>query len=365
MNPWTEGQVRGLEEFYGISLPQACIGFLRDDFGVLVNLKSEDANLVLDYESLKKLRKAAENMLAEEQHPFTLAPNDFVIYFRSGPRFLFFRCEPENDDPPVFSFRTGDSRPEQAFDHFSDWVQSLQAQPEEVAISLTGEPPPITWHLDLAGLITPELEAELRRMEKRFRAELAKMEPRLGSLLGAFQPATANLVAAVIFGIILLGLGTSILGWLVYQMFAVHFEMPFAAWHGTSWVMLLASALMSAGMAAVGAYLIFWAKRLFNSRLVVGAHGFSWVRPSHIDIVAWSEIREIVEVVLRESLPLNTPLRYLLPKSEGCQYEVETKDGRKLRFSANNVRGIAALRAIFERVAADLEIRWSVMRGVV
>jgi hypothetical protein len=209
------------------------------------------------------------------------------------------------------------------------------------------------------------MRAELRLVERRFRGEMAGIEPHLGHLLGAFQPATANLVAALIFGVVVLALGAAVLGWLIHQAFAAHFEMPFAARHGMSWLMLGLSLVLSAGLAVVGAYLLYWGKRLLQSRLVIGAHGFGWVRPSHAELVAWSEISEIVEVMLRESPPLNTPLRVFLPKSEGRQFEVRTRDGRKLQFSANNVRSIDVFETILRHAASDLGVPVSFMRAQV
>lgn len=365
MKAWTKGQVHELEEFYHLRLPETFTAFLLDDFGVLAGLQSHDPNLLLDLESLKKLRHAAEGMLAEQSNPASLAPNDFVLYFTYGPRFLFFRCEPGEEDPPVYEFRYGETEPELAFQHFSDWVQRLQAGPEETHVSVKGESPPITWHLDVAEFVTPEMQAELRKAERRFRPEFAEIEPHLGQFVGAFPPATANLVAAIIFGIVMLVLGASVLGWLIYQAFAAHFEMPFVARHGMSWLMLGLSLILSAGLAAIGAYLLHWARRLSQSRLVVGAHGFAWVRPSHAEVVAWSEIREIVEVVLRESAPLKMGLKVILPKSEGRQFEVRTNDARSLRFSANNVRRIEVFEAILHRVASELEVPVSMMKAEV
>jgi hypothetical protein len=362
MKPWTKSQVHELEEFYHVRLPGTFTAFLLDDFGVWAGLQSDDPNLLLDLECLKKLRHAAEQMLAEQPNPASLAPNDFVFYFTHGPRFLFFRCDPEDDDPPVYESRYGETEPELGFKHFSDWVQSLQAGPEEGHVSLKGEPPHSTRHLDFAEFVTPEMQAELRQVERRFRRELAEIEPHLGQFVGAFQPATANLVAAAIFGVVMLVLGAAVLGWLIYQAFAAHFNMPFIARHGMSWLMVGLSLVLSAGLAVAGACLVYWAKRLFQSRLVVGAHGFGWVRPSHAEVVAWSEISEIVAVVLRESVPLNTRLKEVLPKSESRQLEVRTQDGRKLRFSANTVRRIEVFEAILGRAASDLQVPVSVMK---
>jgi hypothetical protein len=365
MKAWTKSQVAELEEFYHVRLPGCFTTFVLDDFGVLPGIKSDDPNLLVDLETLKKLRRAAEEMLEEQSIPAALAPNDLVFYFSCGPRFLFFRCEPEEEDPPVYEFRYGETEPDLAFKHFSDWIQSLQVPPEVPHISLEGEPPLITPHLDLDGFITPEMRAELRSVERRFRTELPAIEPHLGHLLGAFPPATANLIAGLIFGVMILALGAGILGWLIYQAFGAHFEMPFVARHGMSWLMLGLSSLLSTALAGAGVYLFSWARRLSQSRLVIGAHGFAWVRPSHVELVAWSEIREIVEITLRESPPLNTPLKAFLPKSESRQFEVRTRDGRTLQCSANNVRRVDVFEAILRHASSDLRIPISVRKAEV
>jgi hypothetical protein len=82
-------------------------------------------------------------------------------------------------------------------------------------------------------------------------------------------------------------------------------------------------------------------------------------------LVAWSRISEIAEIILRESPPLNTPLRVFLPKSEGRQFEVRTRDGRKLWFIANNVRGVDVFGALLRHAALDLEVPVSVKRAEV
>ncbi len=107
MKTLTDPEIQQVERFHHLQLPRAFVAFLRGEDGILESLVwadpgSADPSLRFDAETLKCLRRAAETMLADEGIPFTLASDDFVFHFRSGPRFLFFRCDPDLDDPPVF-----------------------------------------------------------------------------------------------------------------------------------------------------------------------------------------------------------------------------------------------------------------------
>lgn len=364
MKTLTEHEVREVERFHGVRLPQAFVVFLRGEDGILERLVWEDpgaadADLVFDCESLKRLRRAAEGMLMDEQIPFTLAPNDFVFHFRSGPRFLFFRCNPDNDDPPVFCCSLDAAVPQQVCERFSEWAARLLVKPDTRAVSSSREPPGVSAHLNLGALVTPEMEAELRRVSERFHPELAEVESKLGWLLGAFRTATASLVAGVVLGVMLLGLGLAILGWLLWQTVGAGFALPLAASEEMSWLGVGVVGGLSGGLGVVGGLLIARARRLSRSCLVVAAHGFSWVRVAQVEMVAWSEIEAFRETAEGEPFPLLNFLTWMLPKRKGIHYEAFTTDGRRFSFSANTVQQVGRLRAIFRQVATELAIPWS------
>ena len=361
MKTLMDSEIQEVERFHGVQLPRAFVAFLRGEDGILENLVWEDPgaadpNLRCDCDTLKRLRRAAENMLTDEQIPFTLAPDDFVFHFRGGPLFLFFRCDPDHDDPAVFCCRMDAGAPKEVFPHFSDWAASLLAKPDERAVISSGEPPAITPHLDLAPLVTPEMEAELRRVTERFPPELRQIESHLGWPVGACRTATANLAAGVVLGVLLLGLAVAVLGWVIYQAASVRFALPLAASREMSWLGGGLAVLLSVGLGVVAGLLIARARRLARSSLVVAAHGFSWVRLGHVEMVAWSELKEFRETALPEPGPTLALLGWLFGKREEIQCEAFTTDGRRFSFGSSMIQQAKPLRAIFRRVAAELEI---------
>ncbi len=367
MNTTLETRVREFEESARVKLPQAYIGFLGGDCGDSEATRREEFEWASDYEGLHELTLQTREFLAEYRQPFRLAENDFV-FVHQGDRFLYFRCEPNSDDPPVWRYVAGEPESKQVFAHFSEWVCTIKPKsppgverPEEAAKPAAAK----TSLLDIAEFVTPELKAELRRVESRSAAQLAAAQRVVSWPLGAFRPATANLMAGIILGTVLLVLGAAVLAYGVYLGVETKLRMPLAAWQGMSWLVWIAMIWLSAGLAGGGGYFVYRARQLLGSRLIVAAHGLSWVGSAKAEPVAWQEIWKLEEVVLEESAPSNTVLRFLLPKSKSRQLVVHTKDGRRLTFSANSIREIDLLRAILERVSTDLRIPWTVVRGTI
>lgn len=364
MRTLADHEVRDVERFHNVQLPRAFVVFLRGEDGILEGLVwdnpgSADPDLRFDAETLKRLRRAAENMLTEGGIPYTLAPDDFVFHFRGGPLFLFFRCTPDEDDPAVLCCSLGEEGPKEVFAHFSEWAASLLAQRDERAVVQAGEPPAITPHLDLASLATPEMRAELRRVANGFAPELRQIEAQLGWPVGACQTARSSLAAGVVLGALLLGLAVAVLGWLIYLAASAGFDLPLATRGEVSWLGGVAAGLLSVAVGVIAGVLIVRARRLARSSLVVAAHGFSWVRLGHVELVAWTELEEFRETTLPEPGPVLALLAWLLPGREEVQCEAFTTAGRRFSFGASMIRQPKPLRAIFRRVATELEIPWS------
>lgn len=368
MNTNLEIRIRKFEASARCKLPQAYTGFLGGDYGDAEGVLREDCAWASDSENLDELTKQAKEFLAEYRQPFKLAENDFV-FVHQGDRFLYFSCNGNSDDPPVWGYVAGEPAPKQVFAHFSEWVTASQPEDHPGVERPEQQEKPSdavqAFLLDISEYVSPELKAELRRVEARFPARLAEAQRVVSWPLGAFRSATANLVAGIILGTVLLVLGAAVLAYGVYLGVETKFHMPLAAPHGLSWLVWVAMIWLSAGLAGGGGYFVYRARQLLGSRLIVAAHGLSWVRSSKAEPVAWHEIWKVEEVILHESLPLNTLLRFLLPKSKSRQFVVHTKDGRRFTFSANSIREIDLLRAILERVASDLEIPWRVVQTTI
>ncbi len=362
MNTRTEAQIREFEQAVGFKLPQAYVGFLAGDFGEPGSQLPEGFQLASDHQNLEELTRQAQALLTQDGQSFTLAPNDFVFLLKED-WFLYFRCQPEDEDPAVLSYLVGEEAPQPAFQTFSGWVQKLAPASEPEVIEQDQAPPAGTVHEDFAGILTPEVQGELSRVRALFPRQLAQLEETLGWALGAFSPARANLAAGIIFGVVFLLFGSCIFFYGIYLAANEHFQMPLAARNGMSWLIWFVMSALSAGMAVIGGWLISRAKRLLGSRLVLAAHGFGWLGATKTELVDWTEIQKVEEIILRESLPLNTPLKHVLPKSKSCSLVVHTHHARQFSFSDNTICHVQVLRAVLKRVASDLQIPWALVEG--
>jgi len=114
----TESDIRLLEEQYQVVLPKEYTRFLRRSYPALeANLAGSDFHI----HCLSRLREGALELLAENGKPFALEATDFVFLMHQGYQFLFFRCG-GSDDPSVYHYLEGDSRPTKKFDRFTEWI---------------------------------------------------------------------------------------------------------------------------------------------------------------------------------------------------------------------------------------------------
>jgi hypothetical protein len=91
----------------------------------------------------------------------------------------------------------------------------------------------------------------------------------------------------------------------------------------------------------------------------MAARGFSCVRLGQVEMMAWSELKEFRETALPEPGPALALLAWLLRDREEIQREAFTTDGRRFSFGPSMIQQAGPLRALFRRVAAELDIPWS------
>lgn len=100
-----EWEIRDLEDHYEIKLPSLYRSFLKrmgrgaGKFGQGIDMF---------YRRLFSNRKALEDVLELDGHPFTLTPTEFVFYSGQGYLFHYFETSPLVDDPPVYRYMEGE-----------------------------------------------------------------------------------------------------------------------------------------------------------------------------------------------------------------------------------------------------------------
>jgi hypothetical protein len=118
-------EIAKLESRFGVRFPSPYRRFLAR-FG-----RDGDASFALrgsDYyiPRLFDLRSGAEELLRESGSPFALHPQDFVLLMHQGYQFYYFRADGASDDPPVYYYFEGRTRPEQKFSTVSDWLREFE-----------------------------------------------------------------------------------------------------------------------------------------------------------------------------------------------------------------------------------------------
>ncbi len=357
----TEVQVRELEKHHQVTLPQAYVGFLRGDYGDFTTKQGQFEKL-WDFDALLSFRKEAEEILAADDHPFALGPNDFVYSAEPGHEFRYFPCEPGVDDPPVSHFIAGNPGTVVDWKHFSDYVGMLREVVEMDLEDGQADAAPSQAELDLIDLIQPPLREGFGFAEEKYRQLPVAMQQGLGKLLGSFQTSGANLLAGFIFGVILAVFGAVILGYGIYMAASVHFQMPFYVQKEISWATFLGMTVLSAGLVVGGVVLLARMKRLAGARLLLCEQGLCWAWPSKPELILWSAIQEVQVVQLKEGLPLDTGLKHVLPKSKSQQLAVFTSDGKEHTFTSSMIRELPTLQAVLERVATVLQRTRSVVQ---
>ncbi len=388
----SEDQIRQLESSYNLKLPAAYRAFLQGDYGDLSEVVEESG---CDVGNLQELRNDATDLLAENGLPFTLGPQDFAFAMHEAHQFFFFRCDPEHDDPAVYAYIKGDSGPRRVYDSFSAWVQAMKSEarflpkPQKDGSSEmpagrvessrpaendrsssqvtapTREAAAALATFDISDLLTPDLVADLEAAGSLLQLLPPSTYQQLGRVLAVFRPSLPNAFAALGFGFLLMAGGGVFLGFDVWVVWNARFQLPLLAARGMSWALVLVALVFGFGLIFAGGVLFSRARRLLDSRLLFAENGFCWARRVKPQLLLWREVAEVQEISILESAPLKTPLRHLLPKSQSQQYVLRTAGGRQLSFSANNIREIAALRPMLERLCSARRIPWSVLKGQV
>ena len=104
LSPCRKEQMYSLEQQCRLSLPASYKEFLLWG-GIWAGGFLEGSDGFYDNE-LYKLRKSAEELLKEEDFPYSLPEDAFVFNMHQGYIFWFFKTS-DGDDPPVYGYKQG------------------------------------------------------------------------------------------------------------------------------------------------------------------------------------------------------------------------------------------------------------------
>lgn len=115
----TEQEIKCIESRFALRLPRCYRDFL------LIMGRSAGEFLVgtdYSYPKVFAFRNDAEELLRTNRSDIKLSPSSFVFMFHQGHTFLYFHCNDDSDDPPVFMFTEIEKEPRKVADSFSAWL---------------------------------------------------------------------------------------------------------------------------------------------------------------------------------------------------------------------------------------------------
>jgi hypothetical protein len=368
IHPCTAAEVEALERKLGQPLPGAVREFLLWCGHGLGDLWS--GNRCFEYEELIERAglDAARRTLVEAGFDASVLDDPVLVFqFDECDQFAFVRLD-EGDDPPVYGRNEGQSV-ERHCDHFSGYVKLIVDQEfgleeggqevEEGVIRSSG-PTADTAAPEFRSIVPPELQPDRDWVEESYGFLPPSVQERLGELRASFKPSAANLFAGVVFGVLFILGGLTLMGLGFREVALEHFELPWLAQGGMSWLMFGLIEVASAGMCLGGVLLIRHVLRLSRARVFVGEGGICCSRDSRHELMLWTEMRGIEEVVIRDRAPINTRFTWLIPFGKSRRYVLHSQDGLELAFDSNNVRSFARFEAILRCAASVHHLPWSV-----
>jgi hypothetical protein len=274
----------------------------------------------------------------------------------------------EGDDPPVYGRNEGEPV-HRNWDHFSDYVSRIvdqefglvEAGPENEGGRMPSSTPTAETVPEPLSIVPPDLKPDRSWFEESVGFLPPSMQERLGDLRASFKPSTANLFAAIVFGILFILAGLTLMALDIREVAQEHFQMPWFAPEGMSWLMFGLIQAASLGFIVGGVLMIRHALRSSRSRAYIGERGICRARDGQHEVLLWTEIRDVEEVVIRDRPPINTPFKHFIPFGTSRRYVLRSADGRQLSFDDNNVRSFARFEAILRRATAVHHVAWSVV----
>ncbi|MBC7528588.1 MAG: SMI1/KNR4 family protein [Chthonomonadaceae bacterium] len=123
---YTEAEINHLEGLVGSPLPLSFRQFLKIMGHGAGNLFEGEDFFFLSPHWYSTLRDNAVALLAENGNPFTLPENAFVFTSHQGWMFAYFLLDPDEDDPPVYSYGETDEGevPVRDADTFTQYLKS-------------------------------------------------------------------------------------------------------------------------------------------------------------------------------------------------------------------------------------------------
>jgi hypothetical protein len=115
-------EIREVEKYFNIKLPTVYRSFLKR-----MGYKAGRLGVGTDmfFKHLQYNRRAMEEVLELDGHPFELTPTEFVFSSHQGYYFHYFETSPLVDDPPVYAYMEDGTESGLVYSSFSAFLYGL------------------------------------------------------------------------------------------------------------------------------------------------------------------------------------------------------------------------------------------------
>ena len=187
----------------------------------------------------------------------------------------------------------------------------------------------------------------------------AKAHSSLGPRLESFRPAMSNVVAGAILGLLLVGGGLAILGFIGREVYLAGGNLPFYAKKGMCWLAVGLGSLCAVALIFGGGFLAWLVRWRLAHDVEMYENGFRYRASKNSEEITWDAVASIRETILYERPPvLKGPAKLLLPKVASKSYTVITISGKEYRFDGNSIKQIQRFGEMLREQAQIAGLTW-------
>ena len=181
----------------------------------------------------------------------------------------------------------------------------------------------------------------------------------LGKPIEEFPAGMENAIAGVIISILMATIGSVGIAWGIWKMVETGRQPFFSKEGGYIFAILLLPMIASL---VGGVFGLRYSISLFSRTLWVCDRGLFVVVSRRWQVILWSGVNSIEEVVTQDYFPLKGIARHALPLGKSRTYRFHLADGQTVGFDGDSVRRIGRLGQILEEKAEQIQLKWTVTR---
>ncbi|MFL5340936.1 MAG: hypothetical protein ACJ8F7_12385 [Gemmataceae bacterium] len=180
----------------------------------------------------------------------------------------------------------------------------------------------------------------------------------LGKPIEEFPVGVENPIAGVIISILMVTVGSGGIIWAIWKIVETAGRQPFFSKGGPYIFAILLVPVI--GALVGGLFALRYSIRLFSRTVCVCENGLFVVYSRKRQVIPWSAINSIEEVVTQDYFPLKGVARHALPMGKSRTYRLTLADGQIVGFDGDTTRRIGRFGQLLEEKAEQIRLTWNV-----